>query len=95
LIHCDFNEFNVILCEGRRPVLIDLPQMVSIDHANARFYFDRDVECVRTFFRRRFGFEVESVPQFADVVRRHHLDVRVAASGFIKPKRKTRKVRHL
>ena len=67
LIHGDFNEFNIliktddveegeVLAEKLTPVLIDFPQMLSIDHPNAEFYFNRDVDCVKRFFERRFGF---------------------------------------
>ena len=100
LIHGDFNEFNIMIKEEEDedsgevklvPVLIDFPQMVSMDHQNAEMYFDRDVQCVKRFFERRFGFESdEQGPFFKDVkkmvgkdgVRR--LDVQVAASGFSK-----------
>lgn len=36
--------------------------MVSVDHPNAQFYFDRDVDCVRTFFRRRYVSFFEDCP---------------------------------
>ena len=39
--------------------MIDFPQMVSITHLNAQFYFERDVECIVTFFKKRFQFEVD------------------------------------
>ncbi|KAI1825277.1 Rio2, N-terminal-domain-containing protein [Xylaria intraflava] len=73
------------------PVLIDFPQMVSMDHANAEMYFDRDVACVKRFFERRFHFiSTQSGPFFRDAkktvgrdgVRR--LDAAVEASGFSK-----------
>jgi len=58
LIHGDFNEYNLILNpETNKFTLIDFPQMVSTSHENAEAYFDRDVECVARFFRRRFNFE--------------------------------------
>src|SRR2546429_1102922 len=38
------------------PILIDFPQMVSIDHADAKFYFERDVSCIKRYFERRFHF---------------------------------------
>ena len=88
LIHGDFNEFNVMLLEDESPILIDFPQMVSIDHANAEFYFNRDVQCVRTFFQRRFHFDGEHWPQFGDVQRRHNLDIELEASGFTKQMRR-------
>ena len=73
------------------PILIDFPQMVSIDHTNAEMYFDRDVDCIKRFFARRFHFTSdESGPSFADARKRvgrngrKRLDVEVEASGFSK-----------
>uniref|UniRef100_A0A1I7VZT8 non-specific serine/threonine protein kinase n=1 Tax=Loa loa TaxID=7209 RepID=A0A1I7VZT8_LOALO len=82
LIHGDFNEFNIMLTEQEEPILIDLPQMVSVDHPNAQFYFERDVSCVRTFFKRRFNYESELYPKFEAMTRKYNLDVEVNASGF-------------
>ncbi|SPO32784.1 related to RIO2 protein [Ustilago trichophora] len=50
------------------PILIDFPQMVSINHENAEYYFERDVECVRRFFRKRFRYHSDEFPRFQDVV---------------------------
>jgi RIO kinase 2 len=103
LIHGDFNEFNILIKEETTPkisedqaesitltpILIDFPQMVSVDHANAEYYFDRDVNCIKRFFERRFHFTSdEKGPYFKDArkligkdgVKR--LDVSVEASGF-------------
>jgi RIO kinase 2 len=73
------------------PIVIDFPQMVSIDHTNADFYFDRDVSCIKRFFERRFHFASdEAGPHFADAkaqlrqVGIKRLDVEVEASGFSK-----------
>ncbi|OZC05963.1 RIO1 family protein [Onchocerca flexuosa] len=82
LIHGDFNEFNIMLTQKEEPILIDLPQMVSMDHPNAQFYFERDVNCVRTFFRKRFNYESELYPKFEAMTRKYNLDVEVNASGF-------------
>lgn len=38
LIHCDFNEFNVLLDSKDKPTVIDFPQMVSTRHLNAEWY---------------------------------------------------------
>ncbi|KAH6917321.1 atypical/RIO/RIO2 protein kinase [Coprinopsis sp. MPI-PUGE-AT-0042] len=92
LIHGDFNEFNILIREGSgEPVVIDFPQMVSTSHANAEWYFNRDVECIRTFFRRRFRYESAMYPKFKRTMAEatpdgadFRLDVVVEASGFKK-----------
>ncbi|KAF9205484.1 hypothetical protein BGZ49_003973 [Haplosporangium sp. Z 27] len=87
LIHGDFNEFNILIRENGDAILIDFPQMVSIDHPNAEYYFNRDVECIRIFFKKRFQYESLLYPKFKlDTEREFSLDVQVAASGFTKEK---------
>jgi RIO kinase 2 len=82
LIHGDYNEFNILVYEDGRPILIDFPQMVSIDHPNAQEYFERDVECIRTFFTRKFRFEADGAPAWGDVKREGKLDFVCEASGY-------------
>ncbi|KAK5695116.1 Serine/threonine-protein kinase rio2 [Elasticomyces elasticus] len=98
LIHGDFNEFNILIREtsnestGKvelQPVVIDFPQVVSTNHVNAQMYFDRDVECVRRYFERRFKYTSdEAGPFFDDAVKgadpERRLDVEVQASGYSK-----------
>ncbi|KAK5660217.1 hypothetical protein OQA88_12751 [Cercophora sp. LCS_1] len=104
LIHGDFNEFNILIREDKTtqpesdeeaitltPILIDFPQMVSMDHPNASMYFDRDVACVKTFFSRRFHFvPSEPGPFYADAKKTvgkdgaRRLDAALEASGFTK-----------
>lgn len=85
LIHGDFNEFNILIKHDDTPILIDFPQMVSTSHKNAEMYFNRDVECIRTFFRRRFNYVSKLYPKFRiDTNREFSLDVQVLASGFTK-----------
>ncbi|KAJ3125547.1 hypothetical protein HK098_000166 [Nowakowskiella sp. JEL0407] len=91
LIHSDFNEFNLLVTPEGDPVLIDFPQMISTSHKNAKYYFDRDVECIRVFFRKRFDFEGLEWPDFDRDVgtkRNKMLDLEVEASGFSKGKQK-------
>ena len=38
LIHCDYNQFNILLNDRGKPTLIDFPQMVSTSHINAQRY---------------------------------------------------------
>jgi len=52
LIHGDFNEFNLMISEDSSLTVIDFPQCVSVNHLNAIDYFDRDVECIYTFFEK-------------------------------------------
>lgn len=94
LIHGDFNEFNILIREvtsedgtiKASPILIDFPQMVSVNHENAEYYFNRDVECIRTFFKKRFRYESSIYPRFVSTMKEgikdFELDVVVAASGF-------------
>lgn len=103
LIHGDFNEFNILIEEKKikssdagqadelvlTPILIDFPQMVSVDHVNAEMYFDRDVQCIKRFFSRRFHFTpTQPGPFFSDAKKlvgtdnAKRLDVSVEASGF-------------
>ncbi|KAK5132410.1 hypothetical protein LTR08_009093 [Meristemomyces frigidus] len=96
LIHGDFNEFNILVKEGTKgdkviltPIMIDFPQMVSTQHANAQMYFDRDVEGVRRYFERKLKYvSDEAGPFFADALKtadpERRLDVEVEASGFSK-----------
>jgi hypothetical protein len=49
-------------------------------------YFERDVECVRTFFLKRFKYATSDKPSFfSDVTRSVDLDTAVMASGSRKP----------
>lgn len=90
----DVNPLNEVIELGEgvqvEPILIDFPQMVSTDHPNADILFDRDVNCVRRFFRKRFRFESEEYPIFAKVMETvrqdesERLDVLSRASGFNK-----------
>jgi len=105
LIHGDFNEFNILVKEDKvpsdnpdeeptvtlTPVLIDFPQMVSMDHVNAEMYFNRDVACIKTFFLRRFHFTpTKPGPFYADARKTvgkdgaRRIDASLEASGFTK-----------
>lgn len=73
LIHCDFNEFNIIIRDKEEAkdhefdfVVIDFPQCVSIEHTDAKMYFDRDVEGVRAFFEKKFRYKPSHDPTMFD-----------------------------
>ena len=71
--------------------VIDFPQCVSTSHTNAEFYFNRDVECIYTFFDKLAeksgvsGFNVADhpMPQLQNVVVGKNLDMEVKASGYV------------
>jgi RIO kinase 2 len=66
LIHCDFNEFNIMIDDDEKVTVIDFPQMVSVSHRNAKMYFDRDVECIYKFFTRRYHLSLKVKPEESD-----------------------------
>lgn len=64
LIHCDFNEFNIIIVNEdvldqyqENFVVIDFPQCISIEHPDAEYYFKRDVDCIRRFFKKKLNYD--------------------------------------
>lgn len=72
LIHCDFNEFNIMIkneVENEDDcgfVVIDFPQCISIEHKDAEFFFKRDVECIRRFFRKKLKYDPSSSSSMLD-----------------------------
>lgn len=88
LVHCDLNEFNVMIDDDSSVTVIDFPQMVSICHADAEMLFNRDVEGLTRFFSHRFGVIEEQmhIPDFQTVIHERddedQLDTMVSASGF-------------
>lgn len=73
LIHCDYNEFNIMIkdkdslkaneCEF---VVIDFPQCISIQHPDAEFFFQRDIECIRRFFSKKLKYDPKYDPSMLD-----------------------------
>ena len=52
------------------PILIDFPQTLSTNHINAEYYFDRDVQCIKRYFEKRFKYTSdEAGPRFADAIK--------------------------
>jgi RIO kinase 2 len=72
VIHGDFNEFNILIKhdlakDELEPVIIDLPQMIGVDHELAPDQFERDVNCIVEFFNKRFHYESDYVPKWSDI----------------------------
>lgn len=53
-------------------------------------YFDRDVECVRSFFNKRFRFQSDRFPRFRDIVPEDRQQMRE-----IRAKRRARKAKEV
>lgn len=82
VIHGDFNEFNLMVNDEGKAILIDFPQMMSTSHPDAESFFDRDVVCVRELFRRKYNYESDDYPKFSDIEREDDLDAEVHCSGY-------------
>lgn len=88
LIHCDYNEFNVMLGHDGKLTVIDFPQMVSTSHPNAAELFSRDAECVMCFFRKKLNYWMDEAdrPDFTALLREacpeDAMDLELRASGF-------------
>ena len=82
MIHCDLNEFNLILSDDDKLTMIDFPQMVSVKNKEAKEFFERDINCIKTFFWKRFGIGAEELPELDDVEQIEELDKAVKASGY-------------
>merc|ERR1711981_990233 len=77
IVHGDLNEFNLMVedhdengeaCEPKI-VMIDFPQMIPIDHPDAKDQFYRDIKGICDYFRLKFELELDSVPDFDEIVR--------------------------
>jgi len=94
LVHCDYNEFNLMLNHKNKLVIIDFPQMISINHTNAEDFFWRDVKCLHKFFLRHWDYRAEEDPMgepdpdfkalVAEAKPNEAIDVQLRASGFTK-----------
>jgi RIO kinase 2 len=58
LIHADISEYNIILQPDGHILIIDWPQAVNTDHANAAELLERDIKNVLTYFSRKFNIKL-------------------------------------
>ena len=71
LVHCDYNEFNLIVDRSTAcdVTVIDFPQMVAVTHPNAAALFARDARCLTVFFEKQFGYVHDKPePRLEDVL---------------------------
>ena len=90
LIHGDFNEFNILLNIDKPDeiVVIDFPQMISLNHPEAENYFKRDVQCVKNYFLKKFNLTFDEDLKFSDIKQINFLDEEMKAYGYKKEKEK-------
>lgn len=71
LVHCDLNEFNLMIGFDEKVTLIDFPQMISVHHANAEELFDRDVHGITKYFamKQHHVIDEEDRPRLPDILR--------------------------
>eukprot|EP00854_Cymbomonas_tetramitiformis_P002976 gene2976-3792_t len=85
LIHCDLNEFNLMVNDQEEVTMIDFPQMVSCSHPNAEMYYERDQMCLKIFFARKFGLGstglVEDASPDESIMKVEVSDVAIAKQG--------------
>jgi len=67
VIHADLSEYNIILKPDGHLLIIDWPQAVKTDHANATELLERDINNVLTFFNRKFSLRL-AVEEASDYV---------------------------
>jgi len=67
VIHGDLSEYNIILKPDGHILIIDWPQYVTLDHANADDFLMRDLKNVLTFFFRKFKLDL-AVSEACDYV---------------------------
>jgi len=58
LIHADISEYNIIMKPDGHLLIIDWPQAVKTEHANAAELLERDIKNVLTYFNRKFNVEL-------------------------------------
>ena len=94
LIHGDFNEFNILLNINKPDeiVVIDFPQMISINHPEAENYFKRDVQCVKNYFWKKFNLTFDEDLKFSDIKQINFLDEELKAYGYKKEKENKKKL---
>jgi len=86
LVHCDFNEFNLMVSKSRVVTLIDFPQMVSTNHPNAEEMFQRDKNGLVKFFAMKMRYippeDAVNITLADFPVIEANIDMEVRAAGF-------------
>lgn len=95
LVHCDYNQFNLLVSDDERLFVIDFPQMVSVNHFNAVELFEKDLMCLNDFFTKRFSVFSEEIPNLKDIQVVKNLDLEIKASGFLRENLKLKEIEEM
>ncbi|KAE8690299.1 putative disease resistance protein [Hibiscus syriacus] len=83
LIHCDFNEFNIMIDDDEKVTMIDFPQMVSVSHRNAQMLNLSFEERSDDIDNSDVDPDESSRPSFSSIAKTAgFLDKELAACGF-------------
>jgi RIO kinase 2 len=58
IIHTDLSEFNVLVNDDYKIMIIDWPQYIGIEHPNANEILERDVGNIIKYFNRKFNIKI-------------------------------------
>lgn len=61
IVHGDLSEYNIIISPKQDFILIDFPQFLKADHANASEFLLRDIKNICRYFKKKY--RVESNPK--------------------------------
>ena len=95
LVHCDFNQFNLLVSDDERLFVIDFPQMVSVSHFNASELFEKDLLCLNDFFTKKFSVFSEEIPKLKDIQVVKNIDLEIRASGFLRENLKLKEIEEM
>ncbi|MEM2739625.1 MAG: RIO1 family regulatory kinase/ATPase [Candidatus Bathyarchaeia archaeon] len=59
MIHCDLNQYNVLISSEGDICIIDWPQYIKSDHPGALNYLKRDIRNILSFFKRKYGIYID------------------------------------
>ena len=95
LVHCDFNQFNILVSETEEVFVIDFPQMVSVNHFNAEELFHKDLVCLNEFFGGKFGVESEELPTLKEIRVVRNIDLEIKASGYLRENLRDKEIKEM
>ncbi|EJW01870.1 Atypical/RIO/RIO2 protein kinase [Edhazardia aedis USNM 41457] len=66
-VHGDFNEFNILINDQSDVKIIDFPQCVDLKNSKSQHYLIHDINCIKTFFEKKFKYTNDYVPDIPQI----------------------------